>query len=206
MTDVQSTGALVPQKKPGLLLATGIITIVICSIGLIFSLSGLIGWLIFGGVTQMMGTFRAFMGAHFEDLYDALMGIVLRYYPVTLSINLIYFLTLVSGLAGGIVLLLDKKWAIRLLQAYAIAALGILVFQFVWTWLYTREALVVMKNYLISEGVPRGAGGFMAGIADIAMYFGIIVGLLLGSPWPILVLVFTSRKSLREYLSKKDHG
>jgi hypothetical protein len=202
MSDLSSPGTAIPAKRPGLVSASGIISIVFCSLGLLFSLWGALAMLIFGGPEQMMQMFRGLYGPSSVGLYDAMMEITVKHYPVTLTFNMVYIFVLLAGLFGGIFLLSAKKRGILLLRIYGIAALVILAFQLVWTLQYVGEVGEVMKNYFSSSGLPRNARGFTAGIMDFAMYFGTILGVMFWASWPILILIFTSRKKVNEYIQK----
>ena len=62
--------------------------------------------------------------------------------------------------------------------------------------------VAVVKNYLPSTNMPKGARGLSAGIMDIAIYIGVIIDAFIRSAWPILLLIFLSRKKVSEFFKK----
>jgi hypothetical protein len=110
---------------------------------------------------------------------------------------------MLETLCGGIFLLMEKKWGILVLKIYAIAALAVLALQFTWTLLYTSEISAAVRGYFLSSAFPAGVGDFMTSAMDFALYFGLVLGLLLGSSWPILAFVFSCRRNVRDYMGTK---
>jgi hypothetical protein len=201
MTDFSS--GIIGQKRPALITVIGVISIVFCSFGFLSSLYGLIRWLVYGGAEQMLETFKGLYGVDIAGLGGQMDNVVAKYYCVTLGLNVAHFLTVLSGLCGGIFLLMEKKWGILVLKIYAIAALAVLALQFTWTLLYTSEISAAVRGYFLSSAFPAGVGDFMTSAMDFALYFGLVLGLLLGSSWPILAFVFSCRRNVRDYMGTK---
>jgi hypothetical protein len=192
-----------PRRKPALITATGVITIVFCALNLIFLLYGIISSLVVGGPQHLMEQYRGLYSynSSAQGLYDQMLNMTSQYYPFILIMNLATLAVTVAGLAGGILLLQAKRPGRPLLRGYAVAELVVLAASTVWTVVYVGALKGAMNGYFAAAGLSGAAEGVANGIITFAMYFGVVFGVVIGASWPILVLAFMNARSVKNYFS-----
>ena len=202
MSDSMNT-VLTPPKKPGVVIAIGVITIVFCSLGILSVLYTIIGSLVLGGPAQLMQQYRGLYanGLQTGGLYDDVFRITAKYAPVTMVFNVVALVIAGLGLAGGILILKPRPASLPLLRAYAIIDLVSVAVSLVWSVLLLSEIQGAMSHFVTSMDMPRGMDNVTNGIIQFAMYLGIVLGAVFGFAWPVILLALCQLKKVKAFVA-----
>lgn len=116
--------------------------------------------------------------------------------PMTVVSNLIAIVVTILMIIAGIKLLKKKKDALNWSNRYAYASIFAKVVGLVMTFTYMMPA---MKEFFDSQKLP----GPTANIMMPAMIGGAVVGVLVGSIYPILSLILLNRSATKDWFAKR---
>lgn len=187
------------KKRPGIVTVIGIIVIIFCSIGLVFSLVDVILRLT-GGNEYMLAGYKSLQTPGSADLFSVMITVAEKYGRVMLLSGIALLLIRGAGLAGGILLLSGKFIGRKLLIIYSLCCILHMVFSTIWGFMYLNEMMVSFNSMIPSTG-SLAAQQIIISAMKISMYAGMGFGVLLGAAWPVLVLIIMNKKSVKEYVS-----
>lgn len=176
------------NRRPKAGTALGVLNIIFCGFGLLGGIFGIIAF------TVMRGVFGIAMA--YEPELQVVMTTMNAFFTVLLVITIVQFLINGTGLTAGIGLLGSKRWSILLSNIYAIATIVLLLANFV----IIRQLMdQVFSNPMIMS--EMSAQDLMA-LQTMKRLIPVIAGtfsLILGSAYPVVLLVLLNRRKVKDY-------
>lgn len=176
------------NRRPKAGTALGVLNIIFCGFGLLGGIFGIIAF------TLVRGVFGIAMA--YEPELQMVMSTMNAFFTIILVITIVQFLINGAGLTAGIGLLGSKRWSILLSNIYAIATIVLLLANFfilrqLMDQIFTNPMIMsemsgqdLMAFQTIRRLVPALAGTF---------------SLILGSAYPVILLVLLNRKKVKDY-------
>jgi hypothetical protein len=188
-------------KRPALVTILAVIIIVLCSIGLLFSIPGVI-MQISGTGNFMMDMFRNLHSVETRPLYDAMTAVVQRYTAFFVSIGLTSILFKGFGLATGVLLLKSYRHALRCVRLYAALCIIQIIVSSAGTFIYIRDLGTVIDKFLLS-GMDSTIADTTSSISRFSMIAGAVAGVFISSAEPVILLILSRLRTVREYFEKR---
>lgn len=184
----ENTGKVKETRRPKAGTALGVLNIIFCGFGLLGGIFGVIAF------TVVRGVFGIAMA--YEPELQMVMTTMSAFFTILLVITIVQFLINGAGLTAGIGLLGDKRWSILLSNIYAVATIVLLLANFfilrqLMDQIFTNPMIMsqmsaqdLMAFQTIRRIIPAIAGTF---------------SLILGSAYPVILLVLLNRRKVKDY-------
>lgn len=176
------------NRRPKAGTALGILNIIFCGFGLLGGIFGIIAFTVIRGVFGIAGAY--------EPELQMVMSMMSAFFTSILVITIVQFLINGAGLTAGIGLLGSKRWSILFSNIYAIATIVLLAANFI----VVRQLMErIFENPIIMS--QMSAQDLMA-LETIKRIIPAIAGtfsLILGSAYPVILLVLLNRKKVKDY-------
>jgi hypothetical protein len=184
------------KRRPGIITVTGVLAIVFSSIGILFLLITL-GIYCYGGSEFIVKSYKIYFNSDTMKTYDSLAAIASKYYVLYILILIFGICIRITELTGGILFISSKQIGRTLLGVFALSEFIDLTASLIWSFSYMKNTISIL------EGAQASAllNSHMLQIIPIikySTYAGMAVGCI-GLSWPILVLIFITRKSVKDY-------
>jgi len=189
------------KKRPVLVTVLAVITIVLCSIGLLFSIPGII-MQISGTGNHMLDMFRNLQSEETRPLYDAMSTVVQRYTVFFVSVGMASVLFKGFGITTGILLLRSHRHALRCVRVYAALCIIQIIASSTGTFIYTHDLGVIIDKFSASGMDPITAGTTSV-LTRYSMIVGAVAGILISSAEPVILLILSGFSVVREYFEKR---
>ena len=180
-------------KRPGIGTVIGILSIIICSLGLLFGIIGMVGMIV---ANSLFGSIPVDMVQEAEVILSAVNTAL----TFGLIIAIVQLVLRAVGLTGGIGLLGNKRWAIVVSDIYAAGMIVLLVVNFflmkeVVNRIFQDPAIMAE---LQNEDVP------IQFVKRVITSFSGAFSIIIGSIYPVLVLALINLPKVRKFYSSQD--
>jgi hypothetical protein len=180
-------------KRPGIGTVIGILSIIICSLGLLFGIIGMVGMIV---ANSLFGSIPVDMVQEAEVILSAVNTAL----TFGLIIAIVQLVLRAVGLTGGIGLLGNKRWAIVVSDIYAAGMILLLIVNFflmkeVVNRIFQDPAIMAE---LQNEDVP------IQFVKRVITGFSGAFSIIIGSIYPVLVLALINLPKVRKFYSSQD--
>ena len=180
-------------KRPGIGTVIGILSIIICSLGLLFGIIGMVGMIV---ANSLFGSIPVDMVQEAEVILSAVNTAL----TFGLIIAIVQLVLRAVGLTGGIGLLGNKRWAIVVSDIYAAGMIVLLVVNFflmkeVVNRIFQDPAIMAE---LQNEDVP------IQFVKRVITSFSGAFSIIIGSIYPVLVLALINLPKVRKFYASQD--
>jgi hypothetical protein len=179
-------------KRPGIGTVIGILSIIICSLGLLFGIIGMIGMI---AANSLFGSIPVDMVKEAEVILSAVNSAL----TFGLIIAIVQLVLRGVGLAGGIGLLGNKRWSIVVSDIYAAGMIILLIVNF---FIMKEVVNRIFENPAImaelqNEDVP------IQFVKRIITGFSGAFSIIIGSIYPVVVLALINLPSVRKFYASQ---
>lgn len=180
-------------KRPGIGTVIGILSIIICSLGLLFGIIGMVGMIV---ANSLFGSIPVDMVQEAEVILSAVNTAL----TFGLIIAIVQLVLRAVGLTGGIGLLGNKRWAIVVSDIYAAGMIVLLIVNFflmkeVVNRIFQDPAIMAE---LQNEDVP------IQFVKRVITSFSGAFSIIIGSIYPVLVLALINLPKVRKFYASED--
>ncbi len=180
-------------KRPGIGTVIGILSIIICSLGLLFGIIGMVGMIV---ANSLFGSIPVDMVQEAEVILSAVNTAL----TFGLIIAIVQLVLRAVGLTGGIGLLGNKRWAIVVSDIYAAGMIVLLIVNFflmkeVVNRIFQDPAIMAE---LQNEDVP------IQFVKRVITSFSGAFSIIIGSIYPVLVLALINLPKVRKFYASQD--
>ena len=176
------------NRRPKAGTALGVLNIIFCGFSLLGGIFGIIA------LTLVRGVFGIAMA--YEPELQMVMSTMNAFFTILLVITIVQFLINGAGLTAGIGLLGSKSWSILMSNIYAIATIVLLLANF----FIVRQLMdqVFTNPAIVSQMSAKDIMAFQAMRRIIPAIAGTFT-LILGSAYPVILLVLLNRRKVKDY-------